>query len=70
MQQIGNEFGFTVDSDTTSLGDYRTLANGSNYPQSIGQLSFSSIDGGGSVATGNNPTVSYTHLTLPTSRAV
>ena len=55
MQQIGNEFGFTVDSDTTSLGDYRTLANGSNYPQSIGQLSFSSIDGGGSVATGNNP---------------
>jgi hypothetical protein len=55
MQQIGNEFGFTVDSDTTSLGDYRSLANGSNYPQSIGQLSFSSIDGGGSVATGNNP---------------
>jgi len=55
MQQIGNEFGFTVDSDTTSLGDYRTLANGSNYPQSIGALSFSSIDGGGSVATGNNP---------------
>ena len=55
MQQIGNEFGFTVDSDTTSLGDYRSLSNGSNYPQSIGQLSFSSIDGGGSVATGNNP---------------
>ena len=55
MQQIGNEFGFTVDSDTTSLGDYRTLANGTNYPQSIGSLSFSSIDGGGSVATGNNP---------------
>ena len=54
MQQIGNEFGFTA-SPQTKLGDYRTLANGSNYPQSIGQLSFSSIDGGGSVATGNNP---------------
>ena len=54
MQQIGNEFGFTA-SPQTKLGDYRTLANGSNYPQSVGQLSFSSIDGGGSVATGNNP---------------
>ena len=54
MQQIGNEFGFTA-SPQTKLGDYRTLANGSNYPQSIGALSFSSIDGGGSVATGNNP---------------
>ena len=54
MQQIGNEFGFTA-SPETNLGDYRTLANGSNYPQSIGALSFSSIDGGGSVATGSNP---------------
>ena len=54
MQQIANEFGFTA-SPETNLGDYRTLANGSNYPQSIGALSFSSIDGGGSVATGNNP---------------
>ena len=53
MSQIANEFGYT-DSPRTKLGDYRTLANGSNYPQSIGQLSFSSIDGGGSVATGNN----------------
>ena len=54
MQQIANEFGFTA-SPQTRLGDYRTLANGSNYPQTIGALSFSSIDGGGSVATGNNP---------------
>ena len=54
MGQIANEFGYT-DSPRTKLGDYRTLANGSNYPQSIGALSFSSIDGGGSVATGNNP---------------
>ena len=53
MQQIGNEFGFTA-SPQTRLGDYRTLANGSNYPQSIGALSFSSIDGGGSVPTGNS----------------
>ena len=45
MQQIGNEFGFTA-SPETNLGDYRTLANGSNYPQSIGALYFSSIDGG------------------------
>ena len=54
MGQIANEFGFT-DSPRTKLGDYRTLASGTNYPQSIGALSFSSIDGGGSVATGNNP---------------
>ena len=53
MSQIANEFGYT-DSPQTKLGDYRTLANGSNYPQSIGSLSFSSIDGGGSVATGSN----------------
>ena len=54
MSQIANEFGYTA-SPQTKLGDYRTLANGSNYPQSIGALSFSSIDGGGSVATGSNP---------------
>ena len=54
MSQIANEFGYT-DSPRTKLGDYRTLASGANYPQSIGALSFSSIDGGGSVATGNNP---------------
>ena len=53
MQQIANEFGFTA-SPQTRLGDYRTLANGSNYPQTIGALSFSSIDGGGSVPTGNS----------------
>ena len=50
LGQIANEFGFTA-SPQTKLGDYRTLANGSNYPQSIGALSFSSIDGGGSVPT-------------------
>ena len=53
MSQIANEFGYTSGSQT-KLGDYRTLANGSNYPQSIGQLSFSSIDGGGSVGTNNS----------------
>ena len=53
MTQIANEFGYTQGS-ATKIGDYRTLANGSNYPQSIGALSFSSIDGGGSVATGSN----------------
>ena len=53
MSQIANEFGYT-DSPRTKLGDYRTLANGSNYPQTIGALSFSSICGTGSVATGNN----------------
>ena len=53
MGQIANEYGYTA-SPQTKLGDYRTLANGSNYPQSIGALSFSSIDGGGSVATGSN----------------
>ena len=54
MGQIANEFGYT-DSPRTRLGDYRTLANGSNYPQTIGALSFSSICGTGSVATGNSP---------------
>lgn len=54
MGQIANEFGYTQ-APATKLGDYRTLASGANYPQSIGALSFSSIDGGGSVATGNNP---------------
>ena len=54
MSQIANEFGYTQ-APATKLGDYRTLASGANYPQSIGALSFSSIDGGGSVATGSNP---------------
>ena len=53
MSQIANEFGYTQGS-ATKIGDYRTLANGANYPQTIGALSFSSIDGGGSVATGSN----------------
>ena len=53
MGDIANEFGYT-NSPETKLGDYRTLANGSNYPQSVGALSFSSIDGNGSVATGSN----------------
>ena len=52
LGQIANEFGYTQGS-ATRTGDYRTLASGSNYPQSIGALSFSSIDAqsGGSVPT-------------------
>ena len=50
LGQIANEFGFT-DSPRTKLGDYRNIVGGGNYPQSIGALSFSSIDGGGSVPT-------------------
>ena len=53
MSQIANEFGYT-DSPRTKLGDYRTTNGQGNFPVSFGALSFSSIDGGGSVATGNN----------------
>ena len=60
MTQIANEFGYTQGS-ATKIGDYRTLANGANYPQTIGALSFSSIDGGGSVATGSNQ-ISMSHF--------
>ena len=54
MTQIANEYGFTQGS-ATRLGDYRTTNGQGNFPVSFGTLSFSSIDGGGSVATGNNP---------------
>ena len=53
MSQIANEFGYTQ-GGATKIGDYRKLASGANYPQSIGALSFSSICGTGSVATGSN----------------
>tara|TARA_B100000965_G_scaffold134247_1_gene111827 strand:+ start:691 stop:1812 length:1122 start_codon:yes stop_codon:yes gene_type:complete len=52
--QIANEYGYTTGNSTFSLGGYRTIAGGGNYPQQVGELSFSSIDGGGSVATGSN----------------
>ena len=56
MSQIANEFGYTLapSANGTKLGDYRRQKGGSNYPQSVGALSFSSIDGGGSVGTNNN----------------
>ena len=48
---IANEFGYTNGSETR-LGSYRKVGSSqSNYPQSIGALNFSSIDGGGSVPT-------------------
>ena len=53
MGQIANEFGYTA-SPQTKLGDYRTTNGQGNFPVSFGTLSFSSIDGGASVATGNN----------------
>ena len=53
MSQIANEFGYTNGSQT-KLGDYRTTNGQGNFPVSFGALSFSSIDGGGSVATGSN----------------
>ena len=53
MSQIANEFGYTH-SPATKLGSYRTTNGQGNFPVSFGALSFSSIDGGGSVATGNN----------------
>ena len=53
MSQIANEFGYT-DSPRTKLGDYRTTNGQGNFPVSFGTLSFSSIDGGASVATGIN----------------
>ena len=54
--QIANEFGYnhpisgTQSGNEVSLGTYRKVGfSQSNYPQSIGALNFSSIDGGGSV---------------------
>ena len=56
--QIANEFGYnhpisgTQSGNEVSLGTYRKVGfSQSNYPQSIGALNFSSIDGGGSVPT-------------------
>ena len=56
--QIANEFGYnhpisgTQSGNEVSLGTYRKIGfSQSNYPQSIGELNFSSIDGGGSVPT-------------------
>jgi len=56
--QIANEFGYnhpitgTQSGSEVSLGTYRKVGfSQSNYPQSIGALNFSSIDGGGSVPT-------------------
>ena len=47
---IANEFGYTNGSETR-LGSYRTTNGQGNFPVSFGTLSFSSIDGGGSVPT-------------------
>ena len=54
MTQIANEYGFTQGS-ATRLGDYRTTNGQGNFPVSFGTLSFSSIDGGGSIPVGSNP---------------
>jgi len=54
MTQIANEYGFTQGS-ATRLGDYRTTNGQGNFPVSFGALSFSSIDGGGSIPVGSNP---------------
>ena len=55
---IANEFGYNhplsgnSSGNEVSLGTYRKVGSSqSNYPQSIGALNFSSIDGGGSVPT-------------------
>ena len=53
MSQIAAMFGYTH-SPETRLGSYRTTNGQGNFPVSFGALSFSSIDGGGSVATGSN----------------
>ena len=53
MSQIANEFGYTH-SPETRLGSYRTTNGQGNFPVSFGALSFSTIDGGGSVASGNS----------------
>ena len=47
---IANEFGYTNGSETR-LGSYRSTNGQGNFPVSFGTLSFSSIDGGGSVPT-------------------
>ena len=47
---IANEFGYTNGSETR-LGSYRSTNGQGNFPVSFGTLSFSSIDGSGSVPT-------------------
>jgi len=47
---IANEFGYTNGSETR-LGSYRSTNGQGNFPVSFGALSFSSIDGSGSVPT-------------------
>ena len=49
MSQIAEEFGDTRANGEIRLGDYKKVALSGNYPQSVGELSFSSIDGGGQV---------------------
>ena len=49
--QIANEFGYTHSNNEMRLGSYRTTNGQGNFPVSFGALSFSSIDGGGSVPT-------------------
>ena len=55
--QIANEFGYTTGNSSISLGGYRTISGGGSYPQTVGELSFPSIDGGGSVATSGQITM-------------
>ena len=53
MSQIAAMFGYTH-SPETRLGSYRTTNGQGNFPVSFGALTFNTIDGGGSVATGNS----------------
>ena len=50
LGDVANEFGYT-DGSQTKLGSYRTTNGQGNFPVSFGTLSFSSIDGSGSVPT-------------------
>ena len=55
MGQIADEFGDTRANGEISLGDYKKVALSGNYPQRVGELSFSSIDGGGQVPVDTTP---------------
>ena len=60
MSQIADEFGDTRANGEIRLGDYKKVALTGNYPQTVGELSFPSIDGGGQVpvdTTSNNKSV-------------
>ena len=52
LGQIANEFGYTQ-APATRIGDYQHVSVTGNFPQSIGDLQFQSIDAqsGGSVPT-------------------